>query len=125
MTVAADDPRVTMFDGPGLSASKFAGESWHSLCERIVARLPQQVYVSFDIDGLAPQYCPHTGTPVPGGLTFDEAVYLLSRVAASGRRIVGFDLCEVAPAPSGEDEWDANVGARMLYKLCLFALSSK
>ena len=85
--LAADDPRVTMFDGPGLSASKFAGESWHSLCERIVARLPQQVYVSFDIDGLTPQYCPHTGTPVPGGLTFDEAVYLLSRVAASGRRI--------------------------------------
>lgn len=101
--LAADDPRVTMFDGPGLSASKFAGESWHSLCERIVARLPQQVYVSFDIDGLTPQYCPHTGTPVPGGLTFDEAVYLLSRVVASGRRIVGFDLCEVAPAPSGED----------------------
>ncbi len=123
--LAADDPRVTMFDGPGLSASKFAGESWHSLCERIVARLPQQVYVSFDIDGLTPQYCPHTGTPVPGGLTFDEAVYLLSRVVASGRRIVGFDLCEVAPAPSGDDEWDANVGARMLYKLCLFALSSE
>ena len=39
--------------------------------------------------------------------------------------IVGFDLCEVAPAPSGDDEWDANVGARMLYKLCLFALSSE
>ena len=123
--LAADDPRVTMFDGPGLSASKFAGESWHSLCERIVARLPQQVYVSFDIDGLTAQYCPHTGMPVPGGLTFDEAVYLLSRVVASGRRIVGFDLCEVAPAPSGDDEWDANVGARMLYKLCLFALSSE
>lgn len=70
------------------------------------------MYVSFDIDGLTPQYCPHTGTPVPGGLTFDEAVYLLSRVVASGRRIVGFDLCEVAPAPSGDDEWDANVGAR-------------
>lgn len=83
------------------------------------------MYVSFDIDGLTPQYCPHTGTPVPGGLTFDEAVYLLSRVVASGRRIVGFDLCEVAPAPSGDDEWDANVGARMLYKLCLFALSSE
>lgn len=94
----------------GLSASKFAGESWHSLCERIVARLPQQVYVSFDIDGLTPQYCPHTGTPVPGGLTFDEAVYLLSRVVASGRRIVGFDLCEVAPAPSGEDEWTPTWG---------------
>ncbi|MFR5870709.1 MAG: hypothetical protein ACLUEV_02835 [Alistipes sp.] len=36
--------------------------------------------------------------------------------------MVGFDLCEVAPDPAGDDDWDANVGARMLYKLCNFAL---
>ena len=40
----------------------------------------------------------------------------------SGREIVGFDLCEVAPDPDGTDEWDANVGARMLYKLCNLTL---
>ena len=39
----------------------------------------------------------------------------LSRLAASGRKIIGFDLVEVAP---GKDEWDANVGARLLYHLC-------
>ena len=37
----------------------------------------------------------------------------------SGKKIVGFDLVEVAP---GEDnEWDANVGAKLLYKMCLYA----
>lgn len=122
--LAVGDPRVTVFDDYALSAAKFAGESWHALCERIVGALPPKVYVSFDIDGLTPEYCPHTGTPVPGGLTFAEAVYLLSRVVASGREIVGFDLCEVAPSPDGPDEWDANVGARMLYKLCNFTLLS-
>ena len=46
---------------------------------------------------------------------------LLERVARSGRKVVGFDLCEVAPGPDG-DEWDAIVGARILYKLCGAAL---
>ena len=46
-------------------------------------------------------------------------------MAESGRRIVGFDLCEVAPDPSGASEWDGNVGARLLYKLIGFALMSR
>ena len=44
-------------------------------------------------------------------------------VAESGRRIVGFDLNEVAPGPG--DEWDANVGARLLYKLTGWTLASQ
>ena len=80
------------------------------------------VYVSFDIDGLDPKLCPNTGTPVPGGLEFAEAVYLLKQVVASGRRIIGFDLCEVGAV---DNEWDANVGARMLFKLAGFTLLSQ
>jgi agmatinase len=83
-----------------------------------VAALPRLVYVSFDIDGLDPALCPHTGTPVPGGLTFNHAGILLETLARSGRRVVGFDLNEVCPSPDESDEWDANVGARVLYKLC-------
>lgn len=94
---------------------RFRGESFAVLCDEAVGALPDRVYVSFDIDGLDPALCPHTGTPVPGGLAFAEAAHLLEAVIASGRRIVGFDLVEVAPGP---DEWDANVGARLLYKLC-------
>lgn len=92
------------------------GKTWTALCREISADLPEDVYVSFDIDGLDPSLCPHTGTPVPGGLTFDQANRLLEVVVGDGHRIVGFDLNEVAPGPDG-DEWDANVGARMLYKL--------
>jgi agmatinase len=80
--------------------------------------------VSFDIDGLDPKLCPHTGTTVPGGLSFNQANFLLREVVRSGRRIIGFDLVEVAPGP-GDDEWDANVGARVLYKLIGWTLLSR
>ena len=94
---------------------QFAGERFDTLCKEAVAALPDAVWISVDIDGLDPSLCPNTGTPVPGGLSFAELAHLLATVAESGRRIVGFDLVEVAP---GKDEWDANVGARVLYKLC-------
>jgi agmatinase len=61
---------------------------------------------------------------VPGGLTFQEVSALCAYVEESGRVVVGFDLCEVAPGPEG-DEWDANVGARLLYKMIGFALRSQ
>jgi agmatinase len=78
--------------------------------------LPQKVHISFDIDGLDPTLCPNTGTPVPGGFQYEEATYLLSRLLQSGRTVIGFDLVEVSPGKY--DEWDANVGARLLFHLC-------
>ncbi|MBX3357388.1 MAG: agmatinase family protein [Phycisphaeraceae bacterium] len=97
------------------------GRPFGDLCARAIEPLPGFVYVSFDIDGLDPSLCPHTGTPVPGGLSFAQACLLLGALKASGRRVVGFDLVEVTPGPkagTSEPEWDANVGARVLYKLC-------
>ena len=93
----------------------YEGETWKDIVDEIVAELPQKVYISIDIDALDPKLCPHTGTPVPGGMEYEELMYLLNRVKASGKEIIGFDLCEVAP---GDAEWDANVGARVLYHLC-------
>lgn len=101
-----------------------AGRTWAGIAAEIVSQLPEQVYVSFDIDGLDPALCPGTGTPVPGGLSFHEATSLLDTLARSGRRIVGADLCEVAPA-DGDREWNANVGARVLYKLIGYTLLSQ
>jgi agmatinase len=86
--------------------------------KEIIESLPEKVYISFDIDGLDPRFCPHTGTPVPGGLDFHEAVELIKAVALTGRKIIGFDLNEVAPGPN--DDWDANVGARLLWQLSLW-----
>jgi agmatinase len=99
-----------------LAAARFEGETWAAQVRRMLEPLPRDVYVTFDVDGLDPTLCPHTGTPVPGGLSFQEAAALLAGIVKSGRRLVGFDLVEVAPGPGGDD-WDGNVGARLLYKL--------
>lgn len=116
--------RVTVWYDADLDQQRFAGKTWDQLVKKIVAGLPKDVYLSWDVDGLDPTLCPNTGTPVPGGLSFAEAVHILRTIVASGRRIVGFDLNEVAPGPDGDD-WDANVGARLLYKMCNFTLLSQ
>lgn len=113
--MARNDERITVFYDRDLAKAAFAGQTWETSVDKIVAGLPQQVYVSFDIDGLDPKLCPNTGTPVPGGLEFEQAMYLIEAVVKSGRTIIGFDLCEVAPGKKGD--WDANVGARVLYRL--------
>ena len=115
--------RIVPFDDCTLARRAFEGMSWGRQCAEIIDRLPETVYVSFVIDGLSPDNCPGTGTPVPGGLSFREAVYLLAALVDSGRRIVGFDLSEVAPAVN-DGEWNANVGARILYKLANLTLKS-
>ncbi len=104
--------RIVTFYDRDMAQKKSEGATWKAICEKIVASLPKKVYVSFDIDGLDPKNCPNTGTPVVGGLEYEEALYLIERVVSSGRTIIGFDLNEV-----GNDEWDANVAARLLYRL--------
>jgi len=108
-----------------LRNQKSEGVTWKHLCDEMIKDLPQHVWISFDIDGLDPSLCPNTGTPVPGGLSFSEATYLIKALAVSNRKVIGFDLNEVAPDPSKTSEWDANVGARLLYKLTAWTLYSQ
>jgi agmatinase len=109
--------RIHTFFDDQLRARQDEGMLWPALAKEIVGSLPDKVYISVDIDGLDPRFCPHTGTPVPGGLDFHQVVTLINAVALSGRSIIGFDLNEVTPGP---DDWDANVGARLLWQLCLW-----
>jgi agmatinase len=132
--IAAEPQRIRAHFDHQLSAALMAGDTWASLAAAIVADLPPDVYISFDIDGLCPTLCPNTGTPVPGGLSF-AMMQLLLRELAAQRNVVGFDLCEVSPGPAGvapparrrssAAEWDANVGARVLYKLCGCAATAR
>lgn len=117
--IASSNGRIVTFFDPDLAARKDEGIPFAKLADEIVAELPENVYLSWDIDGLDPTLCPGTGTPVPGGLSWNEAIALLRAIRRAGKRIVGLDLCEVAP---GDSEWDANVGARLLYKMIGFAL---
>lgn len=111
----------TFFDIP-IKQRLLKGETWESIASDVISSLPKKVYISFDIDGLDPRYCPSTGTPVVGGLSIDEIFYLFNLLAQSGRQIVGFDLNEVSTGEADEAEWDGNVGARVLYKLCGWSL---
>ena len=108
--------RVVVHTDMDMKADAFEGKTWQQQCDQIIAALPQKVCVSFDIDGMYSWYCPNTGTPVPGGFSFEQATYLLSKLANSGKEIIGFDLVEVAPGEN--DDWDGNVGARMLFHMC-------
>lgn len=105
---------VTYFDRD-LKRAQYEGTTWKTQVENIINQLPDKVYVSFDIDGLDPKLCPNTGTPVAGGFETEQVLYLLERLCESGKTIIGMDLNEVAPGP--HDEWDANVGARLLYRM--------
>ena len=107
--------RVKTFFDTAIKEAHFRGKNWATQCDEIIKELPDMVYISFDIDGLNPKLCPHTGTPVPGGFELEQVAYLLKQTVKAGKKIIGFDLCEVAP---GHGEWDANVGARVLWELC-------
>jgi agmatinase len=121
MDLIRNEKRIHAFFDQDLKDAQFEGETWQQICRSIVEKLPQKVYISFDIDGLQPNLCPNTGTPVAGGMDIAQVTYLIKELLKHGKTIIGFDLVEVAP---GEDEWDANVGVRLLYKLSNLMLKS-
>ena len=114
--------RVTFYLDRQIKIRQYEGDSWKHICEEIVEQLPQNVYISFDMDGLDPKLCPNTGTPVQGGFETEQVFYLFNMLLKSGRRLIGFDLNETGV---GESDWDANVGARVLYKLCNLLVTSR
>jgi agmatinase len=114
------DKVKTYFDSD-IRERQYEGESFSQVVNEIVSQLPQKVYISFDIDGLDPKLCPNTGTPVQGGFETEQVFYIFKKIQQSGRQIIGFDLSEVS---TSENYWDANVGARVLFKLCNLLVAS-
>ena len=112
---------ITYFDKE-IRNRQFEGQTWKQIAEEIVSKLPEKVFISFDIDGLDRKLCPFTGTPVPGGFELEQVFYLFTQLLKSRKTIVGFDLNEVGIG--GDTDWDANVGARVLYKLCNLLVTS-
>jgi len=113
--VTNNSSRVITYLEKEIRYRMYEGETWKQIAEEIVSRLPHQVYISFDVDGLDPKLCPYTSTPVPGGFEMEQLFYLFTKIIQSGRHIVGFDLTEIGV---GDNGWDGNVGARILFKLC-------
>lgn len=108
--------RIKTFFDRDIKYAQFNGDSWDRICNRIVNELPENIYLSFDIDGLDPKLCPNTGTPVAGGFETEQVLFLLEKIVSSGKKIIGFDINEVSPGADGDD-WDANVAARLLFRI--------
>jgi len=120
-TVRNSNNRIVTYFDQNMKTRQYEGETWKNIVDEIIANLPQKVHISFDIEGLDQKLCPNTGTPVHGGLEIDQVFYLFGKLLKSGRQLIGFDLNEVGV---GESDWDANVGARVLFKLCNLLVKS-
>jgi agmatinase len=107
--------RVATFFDQTIKERMYEGESWKNIVDEMIDHLPEKVHISFDIDGLDPSLCPGTGTPVSGGFETEQVMYLFKKLVASGRKLIGFDLVEIGV---GETDWNANVGARLLFRMC-------
>ena len=116
--LSKSDARIHTFYDWDLKEAHYLGKTWADQVEEIIKQLPKNIYISFDIDGLKPELCPNTGTPVAGGFELEELNFMLFSLIDAGKNIIGFDLNEVCPGEKGD--WDANVGARVLWNLvCL------
>ncbi len=73
----------------------------NSWIEQVVERLPENVYLSVDLDGLDPSVVPGTGTPEPGGLTYRQVVSLIKAVGKR-RRVVAADITELSKIPDSQ-----------------------
>jgi len=87
------------------------GEAW---MDDVLARLGEDVYITFDVDGLDPSLVPSTGTPEPGGLGWYPVLKLLRRVFRE-RTVHACDVVELAPIP-GFAAPDFLV-AKLIYKM--------
>ena len=118
--ILSSNNRVVTYFDHDIKERQFEGETWKSIVDEIVDHLPGKIYFSFDVDGLDPKLCPNTGTPVAGGFETEQVLYLFKKVLASGRQLIGFDLNEVGVG----EGLDANVAARLLFKMCNMLVKS-
>jgi agmatinase len=82
--------------------------------DRVVDRLTDRVYITFDLDAFDSSLMPSTGTPEPGGLFWHQALKLLYKVAKK-RQVVGLDIVELLPLP--DFKAPDYLSAKLLYKL--------
>lgn len=119
--IEQNSDRIKTYFDKDIRVRQYEGETFRQIIDEVIDQLPDKVYISFDIDGLDPKLCPNTGTPVQGGFETEQVFYLFDKMAQAGKKIIGFDLSEVS---TSENAWDANVGARVLFKLCNLIVAS-
>ncbi|KAB0400416.1 hypothetical protein E2I00_000039 [Balaenoptera physalus] len=63
----------------------------------LLGRKKRPIHLSFDVDGLDPSFTPATGTPVQGGLSYREGLYITEEIYKTGL-LSGLDIMEVNPS---------------------------
>jgi len=103
---------ITMDDFEEMGRKKVIEET-----RKVVGDLP--TYVTFDIDGLDPVFCPGTGAPEPGGLSMRDAQVVIRGL--QGLNLIGGDVCEVSPPLDPQGHTALN-GANLMFEiLCVVA----
>jgi len=117
--ISQNHKKVKTYFDHDLHERLFEGENWSDICSEIIEKLPDNIYITFDVDGLEPSLCPGTGTPVPGGLSFNQAIYLLETAMKMGKRIIGADVVETGPTTL-----DGIVSCRIIYRMAGMMIQS-
>jgi agmatinase len=125
-----EDERISSLEDYEIANALSEGKTWAEIIHPLINNLPEHIWISLDIDGLDVSLSQHTGTPVPGGLSWHQLQYLFSQLAAR-HKIIGFDLCEIRAldldlqSEGKVESWDAILGARLLFRLCSLAYGSQ
>ena len=96
------------------------GADW---IDKLVAGLNDKVYVSFDVDYFDPSVMPATGTPEPDGFTYNDALEIFRKMQQCGKRIIGFDVVELAPI--ADLNFPDITASRLVYKMLNFAFQGR
>ncbi|XP_038670583.1 arginase-1-like [Scyliorhinus canicula] len=69
----------------------------------LYSRIKKPIHLSFDIDGFDPILAPATGTPVEGGLTYEQGIFVASEIQKTGL-LSAIDVVEVNPSLGKTEE---------------------
>lgn len=90
-----------------------AGNPDRSWIDKVVQQQRENVYVTIDLDAFDPAFVPATGTPEPGGLSWNEVNQLIETLVAN-RNVVGFDVVELLPK---KELWASDFfAAKLVYR---------
>jgi agmatinase len=99
-----------------------AGNPDQGWMDRVVDQQSRDVYVTIDLDAFDPAYCPATGTPEPGGLSWQEVNRLLEKLVAK-RNVVGFDVVELLPR---KELWASDfLAAKLVYRFLSLVFANR
>ncbi len=118
-TLAAEEKR--QIDHANIPVCYWPPQS-DGFADDLIAGLSPDVYVSIDLDVLDPSEMAAVGTPEPGGMRWLELVNLLRRICEQ-RRVVGFDVCELAPNEGPPA--NSYTAAKLVYKMIAYALNNR